>query len=224
MDIIALIHNITRIHVSHTCFTHTRSVTYDGSLLIIYIPTERRRKKLIIATTTCISWRHHARARAAASKQRHWADSSPSESAMPFLDMCSDPSTVFRYLSLARYPAPLSPFFPTSLRISLLWPSYCLSFPPSPHLTLSTLENRRSFFSPAESSAASRETAYGAVLSTRQAVHPATSRLTRSRVQPIWFSSLSLFASTCWVSFLLFVPLVRSIGFALPLAALNSHR
>lgn len=50
---------------------------------------------------------------------------------MPFLDMCSDPSTVFRCLSHpAHYPAPLSPFFPTSLCIFLLWPSCCLSFPP----------------------------------------------------------------------------------------------
>lgn len=109
--------------------------------------------------------------------------------------MCSDPSTVFRCLfHPAHYPAPLSPFFPTSLCIFYDLAAASLSHlnSPSPHLTLLTLENRRPFFSPAESSAASRETAYGAVLSTRQAVHPATSRLTRSRVQPIWFSSLSL--------------------------------
>lgn len=117
---------------------------------------------------------------------------------MPFLDTCSDPSTVFRYLS---YPAPLLPFFPTSLRVSLRSAATSLSHldSPSPHLTLSaTLESRRPFFSPAENPVASRKTAYSAGLSTKQAVHPATSRLTRSRVQPLWYSSLS--SLPCWVS------------------------
>lgn len=152
-------------------------------------------KNLIIATTTCTSWRCYARVRAVGSRRRHWAGLSQSESAMPFLDTCSDPSTVSRYLPC---PAPLFPFFPTSLRVFLRSAAASLSHldSPSPHLTSlltlsATLESRRPFFSPAENPVASREMAYGAGLSTRQAVHPATSRLIRSRVQPLWYSSLS---------------------------------
>lgn len=95
-------------------------------LRVLIAPSTRkiRKRKLIVATITCTSWRHHARARAAGFWRRHWADSSPSKSAMPFLDKCSDPSTVYRCLFFwACYPALRFPFFPTSLRVSLLQPA-----------------------------------------------------------------------------------------------------
>lgn len=134
--------------------------------------------------------------------------------------MCSDPSTVFRYLSHpARYPAGLSPFFPTSLRISLLRLSCCLSFPPgfafSPPHSRDVRESSPFLRTCWESSSLQgdgircRSTHETGCSSSLQA----TSRLTRSRAQLLRLSSLSLFASTRWVSFPPFAPLVRSIGY-----------
>lgn len=167
-----------------------------------------------IISATCTSWRHRARARAAYSWQRHWAGLSLLKSATPFLDRCSDPSTVYR--CLAHWLAPLLAFLPASLRgflaTELTWDFHLFSPSryvclPSPHFTFATSPSpfRRTC---THLLAASRETAC-VPFCAKQAVCSATGRLTRSRVQPLILLSLCSASTCCGCRSFPFTPLLR---------------
>lgn len=155
-------------------YTHTRSVTY-GSLLIIYIPTERRRKKLIIKQRLPVFRDDITRVLEPLPRSKDIERICHRQKVQCPSSICA----LIPVRSFDIYPRRvILRHYLLSFQHLFVFPCYYLVAAslshlnsPSPHLTLSTLENRRSFFSPAESSAASRETAYGAVLSaTRQAL------------------------------------------------------
>lgn len=143
---------------------------------------------------------------------------------MPFLDTCSDPSTVFRYLLC---PAPLFPFFPTSLRVFLRSAAASLSHldSPSPHLPSHSLGDVRES-SPFLLTCRESGSLQGDGIRCRF-IHETGCSPSYQPTDPLQSPAalvlLSLFASLLGIVSSLLSP--RSIHrLALPLAALDSHR